>query len=334
MIRYPRIGSGFSPFSPCYETFVTEGYRDRMDLMQQVELAGKVKGLSGIALDYPCQFTMKDLPAILDACRKQNQQICTVEAGIYPDRKWKEGSISSPDHGIRKDALHICMETLNVAAEAGASSVLLWPGQDGFDYPFQADYGKAWRLLIDGIIEVASHRRDIRIGIEYKPKEPRTNLFVRNAGTLLYLLKTVNMDNVGGVIDFGHSLVAGENPAEAAVLLAGEGKLFEVHLNDNYRDYDHDMMVGSINFWETVEFFYWLDKLGFDGWFLMDVFPYREDGLKALQRSVDNTFALMDIASELKCSGLEKFLENRDAIGSYSILWKNILKERGQGELK
>ena len=124
---------------------------------------------------------------------------------------------------------------------------LLWPGQDGFDYPFQADYSRCWRLLIDGIGEVAAHRPDVRIAIEYKPKEPRAHLFVRNAGTLLHLLHEIGLANVGATIDLGHSLVAGENAAEAAVLLADAGKLFQVHVNDNYRDWDHDLMVGTIS---------------------------------------------------------------------------------------
>ncbi|HNS31675.1 MAG TPA: sugar phosphate isomerase/epimerase family protein [bacterium] len=317
-----KIGSGFSPFTPCSERFVAEGYRKSLSLKEQIKLAGQVKGLKGIALDYPYQFSKNDIPSIKSLCGKQGQKICTVEAGIYPDRKWKQGSISSPDPGIRREAVALCMETLDTAAIAGAESVLLWPGQDGFDYPFQADYKKAWTFLIEGIREIAQHRTDIRIGIEYKPKEPRTNLFIRNAGILLHVLEKIKMDNVGGVVDFGHSLVAGENPAEAAVLLAREGKLFEVHLNDNYRDYDHDLIVGTVSFWETLEFFYWLDSCGYDGWYLMDVFPYREEGIKALQRSVNNTITFIEIARELRKSGMKKCLENRDVIASCSILWE------------
>jgi xylose isomerase len=46
-------------------------------------------------------------------------------------------------------------KALDVAAELGAVDVLMWPGQDGFDYPFQSDYQKYWGLLVEAIGEVA-----------------------------------------------------------------------------------------------------------------------------------------------------------------------------------
>jgi len=215
-------------------------------------------------------------------------ELATLEAGIYPDRKWKLGTLTSPDPGIRREAIALSKRALELTAELGAADLLFWPGQDGFDYPFQVDYQESWKLLIDGLGEIAAHQPSVRISIEYKPKEPRTNIYVRNAGVILYLLKTLDMPNVGATLDYGHSLVAGENPAEAAVLLTREGKLFQIHVNDNYRDWDHDLIVGVVSFWETLEFFYWLEKLGYDGWLIMDVFPYREDGMAAFQQCVRN----------------------------------------------
>jgi xylose isomerase len=207
----------------------------------------------------------------------------------------------------------------------GADDVLLWPGQDGFDYPFQVDYDECWVLLIDGIGEVASHRPDVKVSIEYKPKEPRTNLFVRNAGVLLYLLDRIGLPNVGATVDLGHSLVAGENPAEAATLLAREGKLFQVHVNDNYRDWDHDLIVGSVSFWETLEFLYWIRKSGYDGWYVVDVFPYREDGFRALQQCVRNIERLLDLADSLMKTDIRSFMEKADAISSFDVLWDSLL---------
>lgn len=325
-----KIGSGFAPFSPCRERFVADGYREPQTLPEQIRLAAQVDGLSGIGLDYPYQFTEKDIGMIKSLLAELKLELCTLELGIYPDRKWKLGSFCAPDPGIRKEALELSKKGLDMAALLGADDVLLWPGQDGFDYPFQADYRQAWNRLVEAIGELAAHKPDVKIGIEYKPKEPRTNIFVRNAGTLLYLLKCINMPNVGGVVDLGHSLVAGENPAEAAMLFARENKLFGIHVNDNYRDWDHDMMVGTVSFWETLEFFYWLINMGYDGWYIMDVFPYREDGLSALQLSVNNTLRLLDMAQILQKCGLEKPMRNMDAVGSSKILWNTLFPDKKQ----
>lgn len=322
-----RIGSGFTPFSPCAERFVGDGYRGPMSLEEQMAAMAGVEGMRGIALDYPAQFDDAQAAAVKKLYESFGFELATLELGLYPSRKWKLGSLSSRDPGIRRDAIEMSRRGLELAREMNAWDVLLWPGQDGFDYPFQVDYNASWKLLIDGIIEVASHAPDVRIAVEYKPKEPRANCFIRNAGVLLWLLKTINLPNVGATIDFGHSLVAGENPAEAAAMLAGEGRLFQVHLNDNYRDWDHDLIVGSVHIVETLEFLHYIESSGYDGWYLMDVFPYREDGRAAIQQCVRNTERLLDIAAALPKKDLARAFSSADAVTSIEAVWSALFKE-------
>ncbi|MBT9132280.1 MAG: Xylose isomerase [Firmicutes bacterium] len=318
-----KIASGFGPFSPCGERFVVNGYREPMNLQGQFEAASKINGLTAIGLDYPYQF--RDPKEISPLLEKYALRLCTVEIGLYPDRKWKMGTYTSPDPGIRREAIKMSKDALDVAAKIGADDVLLWPGQDGFDYPFQVDYSKNWGLLIDGIAEVAAHRPDVKIAIEYKPKEPRTNIYVRNAGVLLYLLTEIDMANVGAALDYGHSLVAGESPAEAVALLARAGKIFQVHVNDNFRDWDHDLIVGGVTFWETLEFFYWLRRLDYKGYYILDIFPYREEGQAALQEGVDRVKYFIDAANRLDENSLARYLDRHDSIMANKSVWKKIL---------
>jgi xylose isomerase len=314
-----KIASGFAPFSPCADRFNVEGYRDPLTLEQQFAAAAKVEGLSGTGLDYPYQF--ENAGQVKPLLEKYNLSFVTLEIGLYPDRKWKKGTYTSPDPGIRREAIEMSREALDVAAELGAEDVLMWPGQDGFDYPFESDYTKYWDLLVQSIQEVASHRPDVRIAIEYKKQEPRANCYIRNAGTLLALLHEVNMANVGGCIDLGHSLAAGENPGEAAVLLHRAGKLFQVHINDNYRDWDHDLIVGSVTFWETLEFFYWLRRCGWEGWYILDIFPYRMDGHDALQQGVNRTRFFIDLAEKMDSSTFRDALSRTDVHAAGNELW-------------
>ena len=55
------------------------------------------------------------------------------------------------------------------------------------------------------------------------------------------------LPNVGVTIDVGHSLEAYENVAEAICAAASRGLLFHMHINDNYRLWDDDMITGSIH---------------------------------------------------------------------------------------
>lgn len=317
-----RIASGFAPFSPCADRFNPAGYQEPVSLEEQFEAASRVNGLTGVGLDYPYQFrSSEDVKPLLE---KTGLELATVEIGLYPDKKWKNGTFTSPDPGVRREAIEMSKETLDVAAELGAFDVLMWPGQDGFDYPFQSDYLRFWSLLVDGIGEVAGHRPDVRIAIEYKRMEPRTNCYIRNAGVLLRLLAEVGMENVGGCIDLGHSLVAGENPGEAVVLLHRAGKLFQVHINDNYRDWDHDLIAGSVTFWETLEFFYWLRRCGWDGWYILDIYPYRLNGREALQQGVDRTRFFIELSERLDSEALRDELYRADVLSTGERLWKFI----------
>ena len=325
-----RIGSGLVPFSACADRFMSHGYRDGIPLADQIDAMARVEGMRGIALDYPAQFTEQEAPRVRSLYESHGFELATLELGLYCDRRFKLGSLTSPDPGVRREAVELSKRGLDLAREMGAYDVLLWPGQDGFDYPFQAEYRACWKMLVEGIAEIASHATDVRVAVEYKPKEPRAHCFIRNAGTLLYLLKCVDLANVGATIDLGHSFVAGESPAEAAALIAGEGKLFQVHLNDNYRDWDHDLIVGSVHFWETLEFLYEILGAGYDGWYLMDVFPYREDGYAAIQQCVRNTECLLDLAHRVPRDEIRKATAAMDAVSSIETLRRLILGERNR----
>ncbi len=324
MQKNVKIGSGFAPFSPCVDRFNNAGYRERMTLAEQFDAAAGIKGFRGVGLDYPYQF--KDPAEVKPLLAKTGLAFATLEIGLYPDRKWKNGTYTAPDAGVRREAIEMSKQALDMAATLGAEDVLLWPGQDGFDYPFQSDYGRFWKLLVDGLGEVAAHRPDVKIAIEYKRQEPRAHCYVRNAGVLLSLLHELGLANVGGCIDLGHSLVAGENAGEAALLLSRAGKLFQVHINDNYRDWDHDLIVGSVTFWETLEFFYWLRRCGWEGWYLLDIYPYRLDGAESLQEGVNRTQFFIDLASRLDTAELRGSLERSDVIAAGRELWRQTFK--------
>ncbi|TFG61575.1 MAG: hypothetical protein E4H36_10125 [Spirochaetales bacterium] len=323
MTKY-KIGSGFAPFSPCSDRFNPAGYKKSMTLAEQVTAARGVKDLTGIALDYPYQFAKAE--EVKPLLEKTGFSLVTLEIGLYPDSKWKDGTYTAPDPGIRREAIDMSKKALDMAAVLGAEDVLMWPGQDGFDYPFQSDYLKYWGLMVEAIGEIASYRPDVKIAIEYKKQEPRTNCFIRNAGVLLNLLRDAGLPNLGGCVDLGHSLAAGENPGEAVVLLSREDKLFQVHINDNYRDWDHDLIAGSVCFWETLEFFYWLHRTGWDGWYLLDIFPYRLDGHDALQTGVNRTKYFIETAKKIDTGTLRKGLSESDVLASHDELWKNVLK--------
>ena len=172
-------------------------------------------------------------------------------------------------------------EATELAKDLGCDYVKLWFGQDGWDYPFQVNYHDVWNLAVDGLRELVGAHPDIRFVIEYKPREPRNKIIFPNAARTLLAIQQVGLDNLGILLDFGHSLYGLETPADAAQLCIDHGKLFAIDVNDNFRGWDDDMVVGSVHLVETFEFFHTLRRNNWDGVWQLDQFPFREDSVAA-----------------------------------------------------
>ncbi len=319
------ISTSPAPFTPCADRLAPRGYREPMGLERQLECARAIAGLAGVSVVWPDQF--EDPSVVRPLLEGAGLAASTVEIALHADRRWRLGTFTCPDAGLRREAIDQWKRGIDVAAELGAADALVWPGTDGFDYPFQADYRRNWDLLVEGLREVGGHRADVRLAVEYKPREARAHLHLCSAGVLLSMLQEIDLPNVGATLDLGHSLMAGENPAEAAALLARAGKLFQVHLDDNYRDWDHDLLPGSVNFWETLELFYWVERSGYRGWYLLDLFPSREDGSRALQEGVDRAAWFIDRARALEQAGLARALERADTLAAQRLVWSEVLAE-------
>jgi len=158
-------------------------------------------------------------------------------------------------------------------AEAGGDLGGPWMGQDGFDYPFEADYGRLWDREIAALAEVCAHNPAIDISVEYKPNEPRAFALLPDVATTLLAVTEVGAKNIGVTLDFAHVLYADEMPAYAAMLIARKSRLLGVHLNDGYGKRDDGLMVGSVHPVQTVELFVELERMGYDGVIYFDTFP-------------------------------------------------------------
>ena len=202
----------------------------------------------------------------------------------------------------------------------------LWFGQDGYDYPLQADFPAAWDRIIAGTIECAEHLPSVKLVLEYKPKEPRTHYFITTVGKTLLLIEKVNKPNVGAMIDVGHTIMAYENAAESAALLHYFGnKLFYMHFNDNWRLWDDDMTVGSVHTIETLELLYWLDRLNYSGWYALDIFPYRENGIRAATESIKWIEGLYGLLDKIGQKRIAEAIAASDAMETQALVRQAML---------
>lgn len=303
------------------DRFLSSGYKDQPSKETMIRQASEIPGVTGVELVGTWDITPQNADQIGELLAKYGLECASVLPDHFSQKRWGRGAFVALDPDIRAQALEETEMAATLARKLGCSLVNIWPGQDGYDYPLQADYVQAREWLVEGIKAAAASFPDIRFSLEYKPKEPRTHSFMARAADTLLLAREVGLPNVGVTIDTGHSLVAGENVSEAAALLSTSGnKLFHMHFNDNYRSWDDDMIVGSVHFIEFVELLFWLRELGYSGWYSMDQYPYREDAQGALLGSVE---FLQGIEAMLNAKSMEEIrglIAEGDAVKSAAWL--------------
>ncbi len=292
-----------------------------------LDLATKVKGLKGIELVGNWHINDKNMNKMKKAVKDRGLEICMLTPDLWTQAKWKNGSLTSIDPKTRHAAIAEVKKVMDWAKEAGCKYVNVWPGQDGYDYYFQADYQKTWEWMVEGIRECADHRKDVEVLIEYKMKEPRTHIFINTVGKTLLLINEVGCENVGCLLDTGHASAGGENVAESIALLnmPNYSKLSYVHFNDNWHTWDDDMMAGSVHTFELLEALYWLKRTNYNGWFTLDIFPYREDGIRAATESIKWIKGMLDKIEEIGMKYIGDVISKNDAIESSKMLRKVFL---------
>jgi sugar phosphate isomerase/epimerase len=308
----PKISTHLGYFGSGGDRYNPDGYRNAVSPAERIRLASKVRGLDGVELNYPALVNEETVDEISSVLAETGLAVSNVSINLWGTRKWGLGSLSSPDPTIRAEALQTLKRGIDVSRAVGSPLVSLWAGQDGFDYPFQIDYGAAYDCFIQGMRQAADHDPGMRICLEYKPKEPRTHLLVDTAARTMWIVGKIGAPNVGVLLDVGHAFFAYENVAQSAALLQRERLLDILHFNDNYGEWDWDMIPGTVRFWEHIELIFWLRELGYDKWYSIDITMPRGDAVKACQQSVTNIQRLYLLAKKLERETILSNLKRTD----------------------
>ncbi len=318
MAKLPAFGAGLWHFASYLDRYATDGYAPPTTTLEQIALAGKVGELSFVDVNYPFTDGVT-VDQVKEALAANGLEAIGVTPEIYM-RKFSKGAFTNPDAAVRADAIAFLNEAADVVRAVGAKYLKVWPGQDGWDYPFQVNHHDQWELAVQGMREVALANSDIKIVIEYKPREPRNKMFWDSAAKTALGIKAMGVDNVGVLLDFGHALYGGESPAAAAQLLIDHGLLWGMDVNDNLRGWDDDMVVGTVHPVEVFEFFYTLKINNWEGVWQLDQFPFREDTVEAAQLSIRFLKGLHRALDELDMDALRDAQARQDALGAQKLV--------------
>lgn len=309
----------------CCDRFLPGGYNRPFTPEELFERLARVPGVDGTELISGYVITPDNQDFLLEQVKKHGLRVSCVIPDHFGRAQWGRGAFTSPDKATRREAVAETCRMADFARRAGCGVINIWNGQDGHDYPLQADYNDMYLSLAEGIRACADYAPDIRFSLEYKQREPRTHSILPGMEATLRLVDKVGRDNVGVTIDTGHSLAAGENMAQAACAAMREGKLFHMHFNDNYRSWDDDMIAGSIHTVEFIELIYWLGRMGYDGWLSIDQYPYREDSVAAVTESLAWLRNLEAAARGIDPQEIEAVFARQDAVAATRLLRALIL---------
>jgi xylose isomerase len=320
-------GAGLWLFGQFVDRYATDAYGPPISTIGAIERAGRVEGLSCLDVNFPFSDTSVTVGDVKDALEQAGLRAHAITPHLYT-RRFQAGSFTNPDGGIRADAASLCKRGVDVARELGASYLKFWPGQDGHDYPLQANYTRLWDLQLSGVREVVESAPDVQFAIEYKLKEPRNHMTFSTVARTLLGIEEIGAPNLGIVLDFGHSLFAKETPADALELAHRYGRLISVELNDNLLEWDDDMAVGSVHALHTIEFLISLRRIGWDRPILLDQFPFREDPVRAAHESIRTIEAFEKVIDSLDIAALNDAQEHQDALTAQALVLDALLPGR------
>ncbi|ACZ31841.1 xylose isomerase [Xylanimonas cellulosilytica DSM 15894] len=217
---------------------------------------------------WPIDATDAERAAAIESVKKASAEtglVCEmVTTNTFSHPVFKAGAFTSNDRNIRRYGLRKVLKQVDLGAELGASTFVMWGGREGVEYANSKDLGTAHARYAEGIDTVAAYIKskgyDMRVALEPKPNEPRGDIFLPTIGHAIALINSLdNGDIVGVNPETGHEQMAGLNYTHGLALALYVGKLFHIDLNgQNGPKYDQDLVFGHGN---LLDAFFTVDLL-------------------------------------------------------------------------
>jgi len=173
-----------------------------------------------------------------------------VTTNLFTHPVFKDGGLTSNDRGVRRYALRKVMRNMDLAAELGAHTYVLWGGREGSETDAGKDVRSALERYREGLDLLAAYSSDrgygLRFAIEPKPNEPRGDILLPTIGHALAFISTLEHADVVGVNpEVGHEQMSNLNFVHGISQALWQGKLFHIDLNGQHGPkFDQDLTFG------------------------------------------------------------------------------------------
>jgi xylose isomerase len=187
---------------------------------------------------------------VKDAADGAGLVIEMVTTNTFTHPVFKDGGLTANDRSVRRFGLRKILRNVDVAAEMGATTFVMWGGREGSEYDGSKDVYAAHERYKEGLDTIAGYIKekgyDLRIGLEPKPNEPRGDILLPTLGHALAFITTLERPELVGINpEVGHEQMAGLNYAAGIAQALYQGKLFHIDLNGQRGiKYDQDLVFG------------------------------------------------------------------------------------------
>jgi xylose isomerase len=187
---------------------------------------------------------------------------------LFTHPVFKDGGFTSNDRAVRRYALRKVMRNMDLAAELGAQTYVLWGGREGAEYDGSKDVRTALERYREGLDMLAQYSTDrgygLKFALEPKPNEPRGDILLPTIGHALAFIESLqHKDMVGLNPEVGHEQMAGLNFLHGIAQALWHGKLFHIDLNGQRGiKYDQDLVFGH---GDILNAFFLVELLEFGG---------------------------------------------------------------------
>ncbi|WP_406020379.1 xylose isomerase [Nocardioides sp. NBC_00850] len=239
------------------------------------------------ASDAERQAEIDKLKAALD---ETGLKVPMATTNLFGHPVFRDGGFTSNDREVRRYSIAKVARNIDLAAELGATTYVMWGGREGAESHASKDiaaaldrYREAVNLLGDYVTEQGY---DIRFAIEPKPNEPRGDILLPTIGHALAFINTLDRPELVGLNpEVGHEEMAGLNFASGVAQALWHGKLFHIDLNGQHGPrFDQDLRFGAGNLRGAFNLVDLLESKGYEGPRHFDFKPPRtedEDGVWA-----------------------------------------------------
>jgi len=177
-------------------------------------------------------------------------KIPMITTNLFSHPVFKDGAFTSNDREVRRFALRKVLRNLDLAAEIGANTFVMWGGREGAEYDHAKDIRSALERYREGVNLLSQYvidkGYDIRFAIEPKPNEPRGDILLPTVGHAMAFINTLEHPEMVGLNpETGHEQMAGLNFTSGIAQALDHGKLFHIDLNGQRGiKFDQDLVFG------------------------------------------------------------------------------------------